>query len=376
MEVAPNPARKRILYVIPIAWWGGSQRYVFDMACAARSAGHEVLVATGEGELPERLTLAGIPVTTKPSFRRGVSASSEFSFVRDTYSIIRKFKPDIVHSNNSKGGLVGTVAARFAGVKQVIFTAHGWAFTEDRPGWQKLIFWAGHYATVLLANTTICVSWNIYKLAGTMPFTKRKLVVIHNGVPSVPFHARAEARRILAPDASEPFWIGTIAELHPNKGLDVLIEAFEHFLPDMPEAALVIVGEGAMRGKLERQIKIEGLEEHVTLAGRIPEASRYLHAFDMFVLPSRTEALGYVLLEAGQASLPVVATRVGGIPEIIDDGMTGVLVPQGDRPSLTHALNSLACNSELRDKLSANLHEKVCNEFSLDQMIEKTLALY
>lgn len=380
MEVAQNNAPtaspKRVLYVIPIAWWGGSQHYVFDMACAAKNAGYEVLVATGEGELPQRLTAAGIPVVVKKSFVRGLHAASEFSFLRDTYNLIREFRPDIVHSNNSKGGLVGTVAARCAGVHRILFTAHGWAFTEKRPVWQKMIFWFAHYLTVILTDRTICVSENVFRLGCKMPFVRHKLLVIHNGIPPISFHSREAARQMLAPNVTQKFWVGTIAELHPNKGLDVLIEAFEHFIPNKPDTVLIIIGEGGLRGNLERQIQLEGLQERVILVGHVQDASTYLHALDMFVLPSRTEALGYVLLEAGQAKLPVVASNVGGIPEIIADHSTGLLVPPGNRTALAAALLSLASNEELRTRLAQALQARVETDFSVSTMVTETLSLY
>lgn len=374
MEVSPKPLR--ILYVITLGWWGGAQRYVFDMATAAKAMGHEVWVITGEGELPVRLREAGIEVYATQNLQRGLSLGAEVRSFRDLMQFIREVKPDVVHTNSSKGGLFGAIAARLCHVPQVVFTAHGWAFTEHRAAWQKLLFWMGHYATVLLSDATLCVSHAIRRAARRMPFVQRRLRVVHNGVPDISFLSREDARKKLAPHLPLPFWIGTIAELHPNKRLDVLIEAFARVHRSFPEAALVIMGEGSERAALEARIHALGLESSIRLCGHVPNARTYLRALDLFVLPSHTEALGYVLLEAGQAGLPVVASRVGGIPEIVESGRTGFLVPRGEVERFAGAMIELANDANLRHRLGSALEQKVREEFSVEQMLEKTLATY
>jgi glycosyltransferase involved in cell wall biosynthesis len=136
------------------------------------------------------------------------------------------------------------------------------------------------------------------------------------------------------------------------------------------------MGEGQQRPELERLIQVEGVSESVNLLGHVSDASSYLKALDLFVLPSRSEGLGYVLLEAGSAGLPVVATNVGGIPEIVEHEETGLLVPSGDREALTNALERLANDEALRTQLGKNLQEKVARDFSFPRMLTETLAFY
>jgi len=368
--------RRRILYVITLARWGGAQRYVFDMACAARSAGHEVMVATQEGELSERLTAAGITVSFVPEFKRDIGITSDVRAFLRLLKVIREFAPDVVHVNSSKAAGIGGLAARIIGTRRIIFTAHGWAFNEDRPAWQKAVIWLVHYATVLLTDNTICVSNAIKEHAKDMPLVHNRFVVIHLGVEEGACLTREEARFMLAPHISFPIWIGSIAELHPNKRLDTLIRAFANIADRYPETTLMLIGGGHERARLEELIRELGLEARVRLRGHVENASAYLGALDIFVLPSRTEALGYVLLEAGLAGLPVSAANVGGIPEIVKDGETGMLFPSGDVTALEETLRAYLESPELVTRMSKALKEHVEAGFSKDRMVRETLKLY
>ncbi|HWH07144.1 MAG TPA: glycosyltransferase family 4 protein [Candidatus Paceibacterota bacterium] len=368
--------KHRILYAITLAWWGGAQRYVYDLAVAAHEAGHEVCVLTGHGELAERLTLRGITVRQSGHFKRDIGFVSEFRSFYELMKVIWDFKPNVVHANSSKTGAFAALAARVLGVKRIIFTAHGWAFNENRPQYQKDIFWLAHYATVLLSDRVICVSRAICSGASTMPFAASRLRTIYNGVEEGTLLTREDARGILAPHISFPFWIGTIAELHPNKQLHTLIVAFERIADKYPDVTLVIMGEGQERKVLEELIRSLSLESRVRLRGHVENAAAYLPALDIFVLPSRTEALGYVLLEAGLARLPVIASDVGGIPEVIQDNKTGLLFPSGDAATLAALLERSITDEELRAKMGQALYAHVRENFSKERMILETFKEY
>lgn len=374
-------AKKRILYVITKASWGGAQRYVFDLAQASRDAGHEVLVVSGsEGALTERLQESGIKTRTISAMKRDISLMNEIRSFKMLLAIIEEFKPDTLHGNSSKAGALASVAGRMKGIRSIIFTAHGWAFNEGRPLWQKAVIGLLHYATVLLAHKTICVSRAIRQDALWMPFVAKRFFIIHNGIASLEFLSKKEARARISPELAHGFptahWIGSIAELHPTKGLDTLVEAFAAIAHELPSTVLVIMGDGSEWAKLQKLVQIYDLPDRVVLTGFVKDAATHLNALDVFVLPSRSEALGYALLEAGTASLPAIGTRVGGIPEVLEDGVTGLLVPPGKSIALSQALTQLLTDEVLRNRLGTALHDKVRDDFSLDSMQEKTLALY
>ncbi len=371
MEVASPP--RRVLYVVTKANWGGAQRYVHDLAIAAAAAGHAVAVAYGEpGALVERLTKAGIRTLAVPAMRNEASLSAFRSARAALSTLFRTERPDVVHLNSSLAGAAGAFAARQAGVARVIFTAHGWAFNERRPLPVRVVFWLLQYLTVLRSHLTICVSRAVNRDARLMLGTGEKRIIIHNGIEPPHFLERDAARATLLPDAASEAWIGTIAELHPTKRLDMLIRA----VAKLPEARLIVIGEGAARPLLEALIQELACGDRVTLAGHRPDAARYLRAFDVFALPSRSEGLGYVLLEAGAAGLPVAASNVGGIPEIIEDGTTGLLVPAGDAAALEAALALLLGDPARAARLGAALARKIAREFSLTEMVRATLARY
>lgn len=366
----------RILYVITKANWGGAQRYVYDMATAAKTEGHEVAVAYGEpGVLTKRLEEAGVKCVLIPSLARDLNLTEEFAAFRELLKLFRSSAPHVVHVNSSKGGLA-ILAARLTGVRRIIFTAHGWAFNEARPIWQKALIYIAHALTIYLSHTTICVSDAVRRDMRLLPFGAMKLTVIRNGITAPAQKTRSEARRALLPQVRASTWIGTIAELHPTKRLDDLIKAFADLRDIQPDAILVIVGEGQERQYLEDLIRAYTLEHRVFLTGFREDAPSCLLAFDLFVLPSLSEALAFVLLEAGSASLPVIATRVGGIPEVILHKKTGLLVPPQQPAVLSRTIANVLADKALAKELGTNLAAHIRGSFSKERMTRDTLALY
>jgi glycosyltransferase involved in cell wall biosynthesis len=150
--------RKKILFLITKSNWGGAQRYVYDLVSTLdRTVYEPVVVLGGNGELVEKLHAAGIRTITLQSAQRDISIRKELQFFRELFSIVHREKPDVFHVNSSKAGGIGCFVGRLLGIKRVVFTAHGWAFNEDRPWWQKYIIKYLHWLTVLLSHTTIAV---------------------------------------------------------------------------------------------------------------------------------------------------------------------------------------------------------------------------
>ena len=367
---------KRILYVITKGHWGGAQRYVYDLACAAKAKGHEVMVIYGEeGPLGERLAEAGVPYQSLPFLKRDIHIKSELLSLKHLYTFIREYNPDVVHVTSSKAGLT-LLAARLAFVKRIIFTAHGWAFNEARPRWQRSVMKFFYALMIYLAHTTICVSEAVHEDMAWVPFKRKSMKVIRLGIVSPSYKSKEEARKLLAEDLSSSVWIGAIAELHPTKRILDAIEAFADVVKKYPNTVLIVLGDGQEGSVLEERVKVLSLESSVRFCGFVKDAATYASAFDIFVLPSRSEALGYVLLEAGGAGVATVATRVGGIPEIIDHKKTGLLVPPYNPAVFARSLIQLLDDEVLRRELGEALKQRVDTEFSLDRMVERTFALY
>jgi glycosyltransferase involved in cell wall biosynthesis len=380
-----NKPQKKILYVITKANWGGAQRYVYDLAVAAKEAGHEVAVAYGSpGELAARLQAAHIPTFAIAGLGRDIRLFKDSAAFFSLLRIIRSFRPDVLHLNSSKIGGIGALAGRLVGVRKILFTAHAWAFNEERPWYQKISIAFLAWLTTVLSTHTIVVSTSMKEQIIRGPFVRRKVSVIPNGTRSYALLDKTEARRALAAlhpalsvsDLAHDVWIGTVAELHPVKGLPYAIEAIELLRKKYPAIRYVILGEGQMRETLEKQITERDLRQNVFLLGRVEEAPLYGKAYDLFLLPSISEAFGIAILEAGLAALPVVATHVGGIPEIITSGETGTLIPAKDPAAVARALDALLADASLRHKLGVALKERVERDFSIERLARETFAQY
>lgn len=377
-----EPPRKKILFLITKSNYGGAQRYVFDLATGLPREQFETVVACGgDGPLITKLHDAGVRVVPIGALQRDISLAKELAATREMARIIKAERPDVLHVNSSKAGLFGAFLGQILRVPRVIFTAHGWAFNEDRGALSKTLIKTLHYITVLLSDTTIAVS-DAIKTQMDWPFAGRKMTVIRHGHDAEDHMTKDEARDALikiAPTLTshkDDPWTVTIAELHPVKRHDVMIHAMRELVAQYPNLRHIIMGAGELREELAALIAAEGLKKHVFLLGHVADAASYLPAFDIFALTSRSEALAYVLLEAGAVGLPVVATHVGGIPEIIAHEKTGLLVPHADVPATTAALATLLSNQDLHAKLATSLKEKVTHDFSLERMLKETEATY
>ncbi|MHB8651669.1 MAG: glycosyltransferase family 4 protein [Minisyncoccota bacterium] len=376
--------KKKTLYIVTKSNWGGAQRYVYDIATHLPKEHFDVVVACGgEGALVTRLKQAGIRVIPLTNLGRDISPAEDTSSFFSLVRIIRNEHPDIVHLNSAKAGGLGALAGRIVRVPHIIFTAHGWAWNEERPWYQKIFVIFFSWITLLLAHKTIAVSETTKRQVSHFPFVKNKIVVIKNGLMPVNGKERLLAREILVgkistPIPSQTVWIGMIAELHKTKGISYAIHAIKILAQTLPHTslALVIVGEGEERDALSNLIQELGLSAQVFLVGHVPDAADLMFAFDIFMLSSISEALAYVILEAGNVGLPVVATRVGGIPEIIENGVSGVLVPPRDPKGLAGALAKLIADPVSAKRMGEALKKTVAKKFSFESMLEKTIVVY
>jgi glycosyltransferase involved in cell wall biosynthesis len=373
MSLAP----KKVLYLITKGNFGGAQRYVFDLATNLDRNRFESVVVFGEGEtLEEKLSFANIRTIRIPSLKRNIGFLSDIQTFFAFCHLIHKERPQILHLNSSKVGGLGALAGRILGVKHIVFTGHGWAFNEERPLWQKCIIGFLHWVTILLSRQTIAVSQKTATQVIHWPGVRKKIHTIHNGIENFPTLSLSEARMKLAPEAYERIWIGTISELHKNKGIDYVIRSFAPLLEKYANVIFVVIGEGEERKNLESLARELGLEKKIVFCGFMPDAQTYLSAFDIVTLTSRTEALPYTLLEAGLAKKAVVASWVGGIPEIITNNESGILLNPSDTASLSQSLDNLIADTNLRENLGSTLKEKIEKNFSLQSMVKKTEALY
>ena len=398
-------SKKKVMYVITKSAWGGAQRYVFDLAANLSKELFDVAVACGgSGPLAAKLQAAGIRAINVPGLERDINFTKE---MRSLFSLLKIFvreKPDVIHLNSSKVGGLGAVAGfickfpslirylprsiRQSGLlrgplsPRIIFTAHGWAFNEDRPRWQKSGIKFLSWLASIFQDKVIVISQADFDSAREL-MPARKLVMIPHGIAQPNFFTREEARRVISQKIGRAFnsddlIIGSVAELNDNKGLKYLTEAMHLIKTENPVRGLraVVIGDGEGRIQLQSHIDSRGLSATVFLAGFMPEAARLLKAFDIFVLPSLKEGRPYVIMEAMAAGLPVVASSVGGVPDLIEDGKSGFLTKAKDSKDLAAAIGKLTGEAHTRSGLGGEALEQANQQFNLAKMVFAVTAVY
>lgn len=359
-----------VLYIITSADGGGAQTYVLSLAKHFSGA---IAVGTKNNRLFQEATQAGLETYPLSHLKRAINPWSDFLAILEIRQLIKDLKPDIVHLNSSKAGVLGSFAS--VGLKiKVIYTAHGFVFNEPR-------FWP--VKTFFLALEKVASSYRDYIIAVSEAdralglkfglITTDKISVVYNGIAPINFLSSGEARLKLNLTADKII-IGTVANFYKTKGLDILIEAVSLLPADLVEKCrFVILGDGPEKNNIRLMLENLELTKLFTLPGGIENADIYVKAFDVFVLPSRKEGFPYVILEAMQAGLPIVATDVGGVKEALGDA--GILTPPEDPVKLAEAITNLINNHDLREALSAKALKQSQN-FTEEKMLAETEKIY
>ena len=344
-----------------------------------------VALAAGPAEDPaqdiaDAVAASGIPVLRIPALRREVNPFRDAAALWQLMRAIGKDRYDLVHCHTSKAGLLGRVAARLCGVRRVVYTPHGtvlegyfgraatWAFA-------RLEGVAAPLADRIVSLTPREIGQYLAEGIGI----PEQHTFIYNGIDVDAFAAGAEDRATVRAELGVPpeaFWILSVGRLEEVKGHVHLIEAMPEVLRRHPEAVIMVAGEGPLRPDLIARARSLGVAERLLLPGRRQDVARLLRAADLFALPSLNEGLGLALLEAMAAGLAAVASRTGGVPEVVVDGETGLLVPPGNARALAGAILALAADSGMRRRMGEAGRERVRRHFSIALAVRETERLY
>ena len=354
------------LHIDTARTWRGGQNQVLVTVMGMRAAGHRaMLVAHADGELRRRADEGLDFLPLAPRTEMDLSAAWRLS------RAIKQLRPDIVHAHDPHAVAMAALAlsmstqpkrARLVAARRVDFRLKGNALSR----WK--------YDQV---DRFICASEAIRKILLADGVAPARAVTVHEGIdlghvaaaPRLPIH--------------EEFWlphgspiVGNVAALVAHKGQRHLIEAAALVVREVPDARFLIAGEGELRPTLEHLIKHLNLEKHVILAGFRPDVLSMHKAFDIFVMSSITEGLGTSLLDAMACARPIVATTAGGMPEVVQDGNTGILVPPRDDRALADGIIRLLKDAALRERMGAAGLALAQARFSAERMVADTVRVY
>ncbi len=378
--------KKRVLFIITQSELGGAQRFLSNLISHLNRDTYEFLVAvgsSGNGDFLRVLKAEGIPCQTLKFLKREPTIN-DLRGVFEIRSLIKNYHPDVLFLNSSKAGFIGSLASVFPtriNALKVIYRIGGWSFNDPWPKWRRWLWIVLEWFSAKWKDIIIVNNQHDLDQAKKLKIRpRRQTVLIHNGIEvyKLDLMQQEEARIKLFEKAVKSSGrnirskniVGTIANFYPTKGLEYLIQAADYF-NDNDDVVFFIIGDGELRPELEKMIRERGLERKVFLLGQIPDAYRFLPAFDVFVLPSVKEGFPWVLIEAMAAKLPVIATRVGAVPEIIDDHKNGLLVKPKDPAELAEKINEVFQNNHLKNELGIQAHQTILFKFSLDKMVRE-----
>lgn len=355
-----------IVHALAPAPFGGLESVVRLLALGQRRRGYRVVVAaivdTPSHPFVQTLTAHGIDVVPVHLPSGGYRAER-----LRMAALIREVRPDVVHTHGYRPDILDIGVARRHGVATVS-TLHGFTGGD----WKVRTYERLQLRALRAADAVVAVSHGVYERARQSGVGQRTLHLVRNAYAATDFADRQSARAALGIE-DDGFHVAWIGRLSAEKGGDVAIDALA-YLRDTP-VRLSIIGDGPDRTMLEGRAVALGVGGRVTLHGIVPDAARYLPAFDAFVLSSRTEGTPMVLLEAMAARLPIVATAVGGVPDVVSD-TEGVLVPSNDPPALAAALHRVLDAPAATRERAERAHTRLETEFGVDPWLARYEALY
>ena len=327
----------------------------------------------------EKAIKSGVKVIALPTLVRSIRPVKDFRALISLVRLIFNEKPDIVHTHSSKGGILGRMAAKIVGVPHIIHTPHGHVFYGHFGRFASRIFmWVEKIFSMFTDRMVALTDGEKDDYINLSVCPPDKLLKIHSGVHVKKFMQangnRVEKRRSLGLDQNGAV-IGFVGWLLPIKGPDYLLKAMDDVWHEHQEAALVLVGKGDLDVDLRSEARKKNVNGKVKFLGWREDIDEIMPLFDMLVLPSLNEGMGRVLVEAMAAGKPVVASRVGGIPDLVRDGETGYLVPPADEKALAEGIKKLLDDPDKAKQMGLRGQEH-CRQFSLETMIEKLDELY
>lgn len=344
---------------------GGASMHVLELACDMQRRGHQVTILLGPGEVvAQQAAQRGLAVLIEPLLLRSISPVADLRCLLRLRNTIRHLQPDLLHLHSAKAGLLGRLVGKMLSVP-VVYSVHGWAFSASK-GWQARCFTLLERWLLPLTDLLVLVCRRDLMLAEKLAGKHHvRLALVHNGIEDNKLQA--------APRQHAPVRLCCVARFEAPKDPFTLLSAVAKLAPGSFQ--LTMVGSGPLLAQCQAQAQALGLNQ-VEFTGERYDVDLLLQQADVFVLSSLSESLPVSVLEAMRASLPVVATDVGGMAELVEDGVSGYLVPTGDIAALTERLARFIANPALCEQMGQAARKRFCQQFTLSQHGEKIARLY
>jgi len=355
------------LHIDTARTWRGGQNQVLLTVNGLREIGHRAaLVAHPDGELRRRAAEGLELIPLAPRTEMDLSAAWRLA------RVVKRLQPAVVHAHDAHGVAMASLALSLGGTG-----TQGPALVASRRvdfHLRQNSFSRWKHRQV---DCFICASEAIRQMLVADGVPPDRTVTVHEGIDLD--HVRSAP----AVNVHEAFWlphrapvVGNVAALVPHKGQRHLIEAAHLVIQQMPDVRFLILGEGELRDSLERHVREHHLEKHVFLPGFRTDVLGCMKSFDLFVMSSVTEGLGTALLDAMACGKAIVATRTGGIPEVVEDGETGTLVPPRDHAAMAQAILAMLADDEQRRRMGDAGLARVQARFTVERMVAETAAVY
>ena len=359
--------------------WGGGGVVVLSLTKRLMQEGCRVRALCLSDEVSRRFSEAGATVVTSRYWRREINPLFDLLSFYELFRLCRKERFDVVHTHTSKGGLLGRIAARLAGVPIVIHTVHGFAFHGFTSRLATVSYTHLEKLAARFCDLIICVNHEDRLTAIEKRIVKPdKIVTIPNGIDLKRFEGTAitdlQRGRLGLP--REATLVGTVGRLAPQKGFVHLIKAIPSILRAHPQTRFLFAGEGPLKAELQALAEELGIADHCRFLGFRRDIPKLLACYDIFVLPSLWEGLSITLLEAMAAGKAVVATNIKGNREVVSDGINGILCEPQNSKALAKAIIHLTKNREKARLLGERARQTVEQRFDERIMLERTLELY
>ena len=376
-------SRIRVAHVITRLCTGGAQQNTFHTVRLANRERYEVDLISGpsgglEGSIEDEVRAAGVSIIPQPQLLRDVSPVNDLRALGRLTRLMREKRYTIVHTHTSKAGFIGRLAARRAGVPVVVHTPHGNIFDGYFSAWKTKLFvglesLAAGWTDRIIELTDGGIEASLEQGIGR----REQYASIFSGIDLSRYrevNGRRESLRADLGVSPEDFLVAGVGRLEPVKGFTYFIAAAKLVAATLPQARFVLVGEGSEGDALRADAAALG--DRFRFLGLRDDVPEVMAAADVLVVPSINEGMGRVVLEAGGVGTPVVASNVGGIPEVLRDSVTGVLVPPESPESIARVLVALAGSPERLERMGIASRAHVIPAFGLERMVEQIEALY